>query len=49
MIKQFGTIDAYDVIAFNNIALVIGKDGLYQYNYSNPSNIRMLSKITVDN
>src|SRR5688572_17626982 len=43
------TIDmhAYDVIAGGNMALVVAKDGLYQYDYSNLSNIRLLSKIAV--
>jgi hypothetical protein len=48
LIKTISDIDAYDVIAYNNIALVVAKDGLYQYDYSNISNIRLLSKITVN-
>jgi hypothetical protein len=36
-----------DVIAYNNIALVIARDGLYQYDYSNPTDIQLLSKIPV--
>lgn len=47
LLKQIDLLDAYDVIAFNKIALIIGKDGLYQYSYANPSNIKMLSKIGV--
>ncbi len=41
--------ETYDVIAWNNVALVVAKDGLYQYDYSNPSGIRLLSKIPVTN
>ncbi len=48
LIKTISNIDAYDVIAYNNIALVVAKDGLYQYDYSNTSNIRLLSKIAVN-
>lgn len=40
-------IDTYDVIAMNNIALVVAKDGLYQYDYSNPSDMKLLSKIEI--
>ena len=47
LLKHIEFFDAYDVIAFNKIALIIGKDGLYQYSYANPSNIKMLSKIEV--
>jgi len=47
LVKQIGNLETYDVIAMNGNALVIAKDGLYQYDYSNLSNIRLLSKITV--
>ena len=44
-LKQIRSMDAYDVIAFNNVALVVAKDGLYQFDYSNLDNIKLLSKI----
>jgi hypothetical protein len=47
--KQFPLEEANDVIAFNNIALVVAKDGLYQYDYSNVLDIKLISKITVQN
>ena len=31
----------------NHIALVVTNDGLYQYLYSDPNNIQLLSKIKV--
>jgi len=41
-------LDAYDVIPLsNNLLLMIGKDGLYQFDTSNPSKLRQLSKIPV--
>lgn len=43
--KQITMSETYDVIAFNKIAMVVAKDGLYQYDYSNPENIKLLSKI----
>jgi len=47
LIMEIGDINAYDVIAMNKIALVVAKDGLYQYNYANPAEVHLLSKITV--
>lgn len=40
---------AYDVIAFDSqkLAIVIGKDGLYQYDFSDPANLRQLSVLDV--
>jgi hypothetical protein len=45
LIKKFGSIEAYDVITINGLAIVIAKDGLYQYNYSDPGNIKFISHI----
>lgn len=47
LIKQIQGMETYDVIAFNNNALVVAKDGIYQYNYSDLNNITLKSKITV--
>ena len=47
--KQIKGIDTYDVIAFNGWALVVAKDGLYQYDYSSLSNISLISKMNVKN
>lgn len=47
LVKTISGIEAYDVIAYNDVVLVVAKDGLYQYNYADISNIRLLSKITV--
>lgn len=43
---QFKNIQATDIIPFNTIAMVIGDDGIYQYDYSNPSEMILLSKIS---
>jgi hypothetical protein len=45
MIKHIKGMESYDVIALNSRALVVAKDGLYQFDYSNASDIRLLSKI----
>lgn len=39
--------DAYDVIPLNKTLLMIGQDGLYQFDYMNPSQLRQVSKIMV--
>jgi hypothetical protein len=47
LIKTLGGMTSYDVIAYNNIAIVVAQDGLYQYNYSSPSSIELISKISL--
>jgi hypothetical protein len=47
--KQITGLDTYDVIAFNGWALVVAKDGLYQYDYSSIANINLISKMNVKN
>ncbi len=46
-VAHFANINAADVIPFNNRLLMIGDDGLYQYDYSNTQNITLLSRIPV--
>lgn len=46
--KKIEGIETFDVIAVNNRAIVVAKDGLYQYDYSNPANPTLLSKISVN-
>lgn len=43
--QTFANVNAFDVIPLAKVLLTIGKDGLYQYDYSNPGNLRLLSKI----
>jgi hypothetical protein len=47
LIMAIGDMESYDVIAYNDIALIVAKDGLYQYSYSNLNSIQLLSKITL--
>ncbi|HZY82383.1 MAG TPA: hypothetical protein VFE50_22815 [Cyclobacteriaceae bacterium] len=44
MTAHYDDIHAFDVIPFNNIAMLIGEDGLYQYDYSDIHHIKLLSK-----
>ncbi len=45
--QTFPDAHAFDVIPLANVLLMIGKDGLYQYDYSNPANLRLLSRIAI--
>ena len=46
LVKQLSGMEAIDVIAANNTVMVIAADGLYQYDYADTSNIKLLSKIS---
>jgi hypothetical protein len=46
-IAQFGDMKGFDVIAHNNIVMMIAEDGIYQYDYSNENQIKYLSKIPI--
>lgn len=45
LIKNFKNIQATDVILFGNIAMLIGDDGLYQYDISDLENINEISQL----
>ena len=45
--QHFKDINAFDVIPLNNILMVIGKEGLYQYDYTDKTNLKLLSVIKV--
>lgn len=45
LIAQYSSIIAYDVIPLNGLLLVIAEDGFYQYDYSDLTNIQLLSSI----
>lgn len=47
LIYSYPNLNAYDVIPIGNLLVLIGSDGLFQYDYSNIMNIRLLSKIEV--
>jgi hypothetical protein len=46
---QYGDIQAFDAIPLGNVLVMIGTDGLYQYDYSDPANIHPLSVIPIAN
>ena len=47
LVYSYPNIDAFDVIPIGNLLVMIGDNGLYQYNYSDIKNIILLSKIEV--
>ncbi|GAA4732797.1 hypothetical protein GCM10023229_08480 [Flavisolibacter ginsenosidimutans] len=47
LIKQINGLEAYDVIAINKLAVVVAREGLYQFDYSNPANPKQLSKLSI--
>lgn len=48
-LKQTITVSQpYDIICLNRIAIVSAKDGLYQFDYSNPFNLKQISKLSLN-
>ena len=44
-IKTYGSVQATDIIVLDNVAMLIGDDGLYQYDISDIQNINKISTI----
>jgi len=47
LIKHYTDITTFDVIPLGNILVLIGAEGLYQYDYSDINNIQLLSSIVI--
>jgi hypothetical protein len=47
-LNYFSGINGFDVIPYNNILILIGSDGLYQYDYSDIQNIKLISTLKKD-
>ena len=47
LVYSYPNINAFDVIPIGNLLVMVGDNGLYQYNYSDIKNITLLSKIEV--
>ena len=45
--QHIQNLDAFDVIPLEKSLLLIGKDGFYQFDASNPRQLRQLSHIPV--
>lgn len=48
LIKQITNMTTYDVIAWDKKALVVTTDGLYQFDYTDLANIKLISKLTIN-
>ncbi len=46
-LAHFPEVKSFDVIPFNGLLMMIGADGLYQYDYSNLTALTLLSRIPV--
>jgi len=46
-LAHYKNINALDVIPYNDVLMMIGADGIFQYDYSDPKNILLLSKISL--
>ena len=46
-LAYYSGMDGFDVIPQNNTLMMIANDGLYQYDYSNLNNIKLLSKLPI--
>jgi hypothetical protein len=46
-LKKIELPETFDVICYNKIAIVSAKGGLYQYDYSNITDVKLLSKIVI--
>jgi hypothetical protein len=46
-LAEYSNINTFDVIPLGNVLLLIGADGLYQYDYSDLENITQLSFIPI--
>jgi hypothetical protein len=49
LLAHYQSIQAFDIIPFNKVTMMIGEDGLYQYDYSDLSDIKFLSHIIISN
>ncbi|MBN1990895.1 MAG: hypothetical protein JW783_15945 [Bacteroidales bacterium] len=46
-LAHFTNINTFDVIPYNGVLMLIGTGGIYQYDYSNPQDIKLLSTIPI--
>jgi hypothetical protein len=47
MLAHFTSIQATDVIPLNGVLMMMGAEGIYQYNYDNKDEIKLLSVIPI--
>lgn len=47
MLAHYKDINATDVIPFNNLLMMVGEDGIFQYDYADPANMKLLSHLDI--
>lgn len=47
LLAYYGDFDAFDVIPYDNNLIMVGNDGIYQFDYTDPKNIKLLSTISI--
>jgi len=47
LLAHYDNFHAFDVIAYQEVLMMIGRDGLYQYDYSDPTALKLLSVIQI--
>ncbi len=47
-VKVINNIQPFDVICQAGLAIVVADEGIFQYDYTNINNIKLISKITID-
>lgn len=47
LLKHLGGLETFDVIALNGRAVVVAKDGLYQFDYSSGNTLSPVSKLSI--
>jgi hypothetical protein len=47
LLAHYTDINAFDVIPLNDVLVMIGRNGLFQYDYSDPKHIKLLSHLPV--
>jgi hypothetical protein len=48
LIKHFENIQTFDVIPYNDVLIMTGTDGIFQYDYSDIQNIKEISHIVIN-
>ena len=47
-IQHLTDVRAYDVIPNEKLLIVTGKDGIFQYSYADPTQLKLISKLVVE-
>ena len=47
LLDQVTDVHAYDVIPYQDVLMLVGLDGLYQYDYSDPADLKLISRLPI--